>query len=74
MKEMCSFTAIELSSQPRIRKGLKDHIFEYGFIVTKPTEKGQKELDIFHPSYRVKNLSLSLRFLCDLNKDHEFDY
>ena len=68
IKEMCIYTAIELSSQPEIRKGLKDHIYEYGWIVTQPTEKGQRELDIFHSSYRVKHLQLRLR---DLNKDTE---
>ena len=56
IKEMCIYTAIELSSRPEIRKGLKAHIYEHGWIITQPTEKGQKELDIFHPSYRVKHL------------------
>lgn len=53
---MCVYTAIELSSQPEIRRGLKKHILEFGYIQTTPTDKGNKELDVFHPSYRVKRV------------------
>lgn len=54
INDTCIFTAIELASQPDIRKGLKKHIYEYGYVVTAPTDKGKKELDVFNPSYRTK--------------------
>lgn len=57
INDMCAYTAIELSSQPDIRRGLKKHIYEYGYIMTEPTEKGKKELDVFHPSYRTKRVN-----------------
>lgn len=65
IKEMCVYTAIELSSQPDIRRGLKKHIYDYGYIVTQPTDKGSKELDVFHPCYRVKRVSKRLSELAE---------
>ena len=38
---------------------------ENGFLETEPTEKGKKELDIFHPSYRVKKVKKWLKELED---------
>ena len=60
IKEMCIFSAAELQSQPDIRRGFKKHYYDYGVITTQPTEKGKKELDVFHPSYRVKRVSKKL--------------
>ena len=65
IKDMCTFTALELSAEPDIRRGLKKHIYEFGVLQTSPTEKGLKELDIFHPSYRVKRVSKKLSQLND---------
>ena len=61
IKDMCVYTAIELSSQPDIRKGFKKHIYEHGVIQTQPTDKGIKELDVFHPSYRVKRVEKKIK-------------
>ena len=60
LKEMCLFAAAELQSQPDIRRGLKKHIYDNGVLQTQPTDKGKKELDVFHPSYRVKRLNKKL--------------
>jgi len=57
IKEMCVYTAMELASEPDIRRGLKKHIYEFGVVKTEPTWKGKKELDVFHPSYRVKRVN-----------------
>lgn len=65
IKDMCVYTAIELQSQPDIRRGFKKHVHDYGIIVSEPTEKGLKELDIFHPSYRVKRVSKKLKDMTD---------
>ena len=62
---MCVFTAIELAAQPDIRRGLKKHIQEFGVIITQPTDKGFKELDVFHPSYRVKRVEMKISELKD---------
>jgi hypothetical protein len=60
IKEMCVYTATQLASEPDIRRGLKKHIYEFGYIKTEPTDKGLKELDVFHPSYRVKRVNKRL--------------
>ena len=65
IKEMCIYTATELSSEPDIRRGLKKHIYEFGKIKTQPTEKGMKELDVFHPSYRTKRVDKKVSELVD---------
>jgi len=65
IKEMCSYTATELASEPDIRRGLKQHIYENGWIRTEPTWKGKKELDVFHPCYRVKHVNKRLIDLAD---------
>jgi hypothetical protein len=33
---------------------MKKEIEEKGFLITEPTEKGKKDIDVFHPSYKVK--------------------
>jgi transcription elongation factor SPT6 len=65
IKDMCNFTAVELSSEPDIRRGLKKHIYEFGVIITEPTEKGKKELDVFHASYRTKRVNKRVSELLD---------
>jgi hypothetical protein len=44
-----------------IRRKLKEYYNEYGVFKTEPTEKGKKDLDVFHPSYRVKRINKPLR-------------
>jgi len=50
------FAAEELAAEPYLRQQIKKEFFEKGTLTTAPTEKGKKDLDVFHPSYRVKNL------------------
>jgi hypothetical protein len=71
-KDVCKFACIELQAQPEIRRGLKKHIYEYGVLETSPTQKGLKELDVFHPSYRVKRISVRLQDLVasDMQPEH----
>jgi hypothetical protein len=65
IKEMCLYTAIELQSQPDIRRGFKKHVLDFGMIATEPTDKGMKELDLFHPCYRVKRIQKKLKDIKD---------
>lgn len=51
---VCNFAAIELSAQPYIRNEIKNFVSEHAHITTELTEQGKKDLDLFHPSYRVK--------------------
>lgn len=53
----CDFASIELAAQPYIRQSFKNHFYEYGSLTTTPTDKGNKDLDVFHPSYRVKRIN-----------------
>jgi transcriptional accessory protein Tex/SPT6 len=54
------YVAVELWCQPQLRKTFKDHVREHGVLMTQPTEKGAKELDLLHSSYRVKRLNKRL--------------
>lgn len=36
---------------------MKVHFYNCAHITTAPTEKGNKELDVFHSSYRVKRVN-----------------
>jgi len=53
---VCRFAAEELSTEPYLRSMLKELMRTKGTISTEPTEKGKKDLDVFHPSYRVKHI------------------
>ena len=53
----CDFAASELAAQPYVRSIFKNHFYQYGSVKTQPTEKGNKDLDVFHPSYRVKRIN-----------------
>ena len=52
----CNFLAAQLAAQPEIRCYLRERYFEMVTVSTIPTEKGSRELDVFHRSYRVKRL------------------
>lgn len=62
---MCVYTAVELWCQPDIRKQFKKYVKEKGIILTLPTAKGEKELDVFHPSYRIKRVNKRVHELAD---------
>ena len=65
IREMCVYTAVELWCHPDIRKHFKKFVKERGTIKTVPTEKGEKELDLLHPSYRVKRVNKRIPDLID---------
>lgn len=52
----CVYIADEIGSHPVVRSCIYEKYLEHIKISTKPTEKGLKELDLQHPSYRVKRL------------------
>ena len=54
LQSVCRYAAVELAAQPLIRNMMKKQLKEHGVITTECTEQGQKDLDIFHQSYRVK--------------------
>jgi hypothetical protein len=61
---VCKLAAIELSVQPFVRSLFKKHVYSNYELFTQPTDQGQKDLDLFHQSYRVKRIrGLDLRKL-----------
>ena len=52
----CKFAAIQLATYPFISLLFRDYLSEYGILSTAPTEEGLKELDVMHPSFRVKRI------------------
>jgi len=56
MTAVCKFLALELFSFPFIRNYARICFKTQCTISTEPTEEGKKELDAFHPSFRVKRL------------------
>lgn len=46
--------AQELAAQPYLRQFVREEYKKYAYLSTIPTEKGKKELNIFHPLYRTK--------------------
>ena len=50
------YAALELSVQPRLRARAKEHMTNIGTVSTDPSEQGKKDLDPFHPSFRVKRI------------------
>lgn len=48
---------------------IKDYVRKNGVLKTKPTEKGVKELDLLHASYRVKRIN---KMLTDLENSDLF--
>ena len=52
----CWFLAQEIASNPIVWKTVRKEYVKQVTITTKPTKRGEWELDVFHPSYRVKRL------------------
>jgi len=53
---LIKYAAEELASHPEIRKTIREYYQQYAVVSTEPTSKGLSELDVFHPSYRVKRI------------------
>eukprot|EP00743_Colponemidia_sp_Colp-15_P007289 GILK01007872.1.p1 GENE.GILK01007872.1~~GILK01007872.1.p1 ORF type:complete len:1816 (-),score=424.36 GILK01007872.1:186-5633(-) len=49
------FVAKEISCEPKLRQYIRRVYMDKVTVTTAPTSVGKKELDVFHPSYRVKN-------------------
>eukprot|EP00340_Litonotus_pictus_P000881 CAMPEP_0170526458 /NCGR_PEP_ID=MMETSP0209-20121228/11860_1 /TAXON_ID=665100 ORGANISM="Litonotus pictus, Strain P1" /NCGR_SAMPLE_ID=MMETSP0209 /ASSEMBLY_ACC=CAM_ASM_000301 /LENGTH=1549 /DNA_ID=CAMNT_0010816271 /DNA_START=14 /DNA_END=4660 /DNA_ORIENTATION=- len=56
MKSSCSLVAEELLVYPSVRLYIFNVLKSYAKISTHPTEQGIRDLDVFHPSFRVKRL------------------
>jgi len=56
LKAISKFLAKGLSAHPDIRNFVKKLIFKKGLVSTEPSEKGEKELDVFSPFFKVKRL------------------
>jgi hypothetical protein len=56
LTQVCQFAAEELAAEPYLRSLIKKEIEDKGYITTEPTDKGKKDIDVFHPSYRVKHI------------------
>ena len=50
---------------------MKIHFYNDAYLTTTPTEKGDKDLDVFHPSYRVKRVNR--RRIIDFNPSRTAD-
>ena len=56
LAQAIKYAALELSVQPRLRARAKEHMSNIGTVTTEPSEQGKKDLDPFHPSFRVKRI------------------
>lgn len=56
LKEVCAFLAKELAKNPYIKNTVRNKVYPYITVSTKPTEVGKKELDPFHSDYRTKRI------------------
>ena len=52
----CKYLAIEMVSYPYIRNYARNYFKKNCTVSTEPTEEGKNELNVFHPSFRVKRL------------------
>lgn len=50
------FLANELASFPPVRSTIFNYLKSYGYVSVTPTEQGLTELDVYHPSFKVKRL------------------
>lgn len=54
----CTHIGDEMAAHPDIRKFVRERYMQGLRISTNPTEKGESELDCFHPDYKIKRLSI----------------
>jgi len=54
----CSLIGDKMAAHPLIRKFVLEKYMKGLRVSTNPTEKGESELDCFHPSYRIKRLKI----------------
>ena len=56
MENMCILIGKEMISHPYIKEFVYEYLRNNCYISTNPTEEGQKQLDVFHPSFRTKRI------------------
>ena len=56
MDNICNIMAKEMMSHPYIKEYIYDHLRNNCYVSTTPTEDGNKQLDVFNPSFRVKRI------------------
>ena len=56
MDSMCNIKAKEMMSHPYIKEYIYDNLRNICYVSTTPTEEGNKKLDVFNPSFRVKRI------------------
>ena len=56
MENMCNLMAKEMMIHPFIKEYVYDHLRHNCYISTNPTEEGNKQLDVFNPSFRTKRI------------------
>ena len=54
---VCKYISEELAAQPPVNRILRDYYTQHAMVTTTPTDLGLKELDIFHPSFRIKRIT-----------------
>jgi transcription elongation factor SPT6 len=57
LKTVCKYLAYEMFSHPYLRAFARAYFRNTCVLTTEPTEEGRKEIDVFHPSYRVKRIN-----------------
>ena len=56
MKTACEFMSRELQTNPMLRECLYKIFQKYVLLVTEPTAKGKKEIDVYNQDFRVKRI------------------
>jgi len=57
MTKACKFAALELFYHPILRINIKQRAFNHALISTRPTPKGNANINIYTEHYRVKRIS-----------------
>ena len=54
---VCNLFAKEMMCHPYIKEYVYEYLRNSCYVSTEPTEEGEKQLDVFHPSYRTKRIN-----------------
>ena len=54
---VCNFFAKEMMCHPYIKEYVYEYLRNSCYVSTEPTEEGEKQLDVFHPSYKTKRIN-----------------
>ena len=56
MDNICYLISKEMMCHPYIKQYVYDYLRNCCYVTTNPTELGEKQLDLFHPSFRTKRI------------------